>query len=94
MLVRGTQASQHSYSAVMENLWSDSRYEVSVRAMNELGWGREGAGVVTTTSRDQEQLQSLALELISSGSPATAGGAASLLLAAASTLLAILTRLT
>ena len=53
---------QSSY--VMSNLWSDSQYEVSVSAMNELGWSSETTTLFNTFSHTPEQLQSLALERV------------------------------
>merc|ERR1711971_491546 len=52
----------------MPNLWSDSKYEVSVSAMNDLGWSSETVTLFSTVSQTQEELQSLALELVSNSS--------------------------
>lgn len=57
---------QSSYD--MSNLWSDSQYEVYVSAMNELGWGPETVTLFNTVKQTQEELQSMALELVSNSS--------------------------
>jgi len=55
-------ASQSSHE--LDNLWSDTQYEVSVSALNDLGWSPETVKTFNTVSHTPEQLQSLALERV------------------------------
>jgi len=55
-------ASQSSHE--LDNLWSDSQYEISVSALNDLGWSPETVKQFSTVSQTPEQLQSLALERV------------------------------
>merc|ERR1711971_402974 len=48
----------------MPNLWSDSKYEVSVSAMSDLGWSSETTIQFSTFFHTPDQLQSLALERV------------------------------
>ena len=52
----------------MNHLWSDSVYEVSVSCLNDLGWSKEVTKQFYTDTQTPEELQSLALELVSTSS--------------------------
>ena len=52
----------------MNHLWSDSVYEVSVSCLNDLGWSKEVTKQFYTDTQTPEELQSLAMELVSSSS--------------------------
>ena len=52
----------------MNHLWSDSVYEVAVSCLNDLGWSKEIIKQFYTDTQTPEELQSLALELVSTSS--------------------------